>query len=72
HRRCSGCRSYGRVVNFYAKLPRGAAPEAKPTGLLERYQARYFTGKNASAAPIAQIIAGILLLSYGMEYYFHL
>lgn len=39
-----------RVVNFYAKLPRGAAPEAKPTGLLERYQARYFTGKNASGA----------------------
>lgn len=31
-----------RVVNFYAKLPRGAAPETKPTGLLGRYQARYF------------------------------
>lgn len=30
-----------RVVNFYAKLPRSAAPEARPTGLLERYQARY-------------------------------
>lgn len=39
-----------RVVNFYAKLPRGAAPEIKPTGLLERYGARYFSGKNASAA----------------------
>lgn len=39
-----------RVVNFYARLPRGAAPEAKPTGLLGRYQARYFSGKNASAA----------------------
>lgn len=37
-----------RVVNFYARLPRGAAPEPKPTGLLERYQARYF-GKNPSA-----------------------
>lgn len=39
-----------RVVNFYARLPRGAAPEVKPTGLLGRYQARYFSGKNASAA----------------------
>lgn len=39
-----------RVVNFYARLPRGAAPEVKPTGLIGRYQARYFSGKNASAA----------------------
>lgn len=38
-----------RVVNFYARLPRGAAPEVKPTGLIGRYQARYF-GKNPSAA----------------------
>jgi F-type H+-transporting ATPase subunit f len=37
-----------RVVNFYAGLPRGPAPTAKPTGLIGRYQARYFSGKNAS------------------------
>lgn len=37
-----------RVVNFYARLPRGSAPAPKPTGLLERYQARYFNGKKAS------------------------
>ncbi len=37
-----------RVVSFYEKLPRGAAPEAKAKGLLGRYQARYF-GKKASA-----------------------
>lgn len=36
-----------RVVNFYAGLPRGPAPEVKATGLIGRYQARYF-GKNAS------------------------
>ena len=35
------------VVSFYEKLPRGAAPEIKAKGLLERYRARYF-GKNAS------------------------
>ena len=38
-----------RVVNFYEKLPRGAAPEVQPKGLLGRYQAAYF-GKNASGA----------------------
>jgi F-type H+-transporting ATPase subunit f len=37
-----------RVVSFYEKLPRGAAPEVKPKGLVGRYQARYF-GKNPSA-----------------------
>ncbi len=38
-----------RVVNFYEKLPRGAAPEPKVTGLLSWYQKKYF-GKNPSAA----------------------
>lgn len=87
-----------RVVNFYARLPRGAAPETKATGLLGRYQARYFSGKNASAArelpspldtvlspeiivrhfanytwtALAHAIGGILLVGYGLEYYFHL
>jgi len=37
-----------RVVNFYEKLPRGPAPEVKPTGLLGRYQAKHF-GKNPTA-----------------------
>lgn len=38
-----------RVVSFYEKLPRGAAPEVKAKGLLGRYQARYF-GKKPSGA----------------------
>jgi hypothetical protein len=37
-----------RVVNFYEKLPRGAAPEVKATGFLGRYQAKHF-GKNPTA-----------------------
>lgn len=37
-----------RVVTFYAGLPRGPAADVKPTGLIRRYQARYFNGKNAS------------------------
>jgi len=38
-----------RVVSFYEKLPRGAAPAEQPRGLLQRYQTRYMNGKNASA-----------------------
>lgn len=38
-----------RVVSFYEALPRGPAPEVKPRGLFNRYQARYF-GKNPSPA----------------------
>merc|ERR1712187_828904 len=60
-----------RVVTFYAGLPRGPAAPVKPTGLIGRYQARYFSGKNASAAPLAHAIGGILIIGYSMEYYFH-
>ncbi|KAL8950650.1 MAG: hypothetical protein Q9222_003334 [Ikaeria aurantiellina] len=59
-----------RVVSFYEKLPRGPAPEHKPKGLLERYQARYF-GKNPSAAPLAHLIGGLMLFGYAQHYYFH-
>jgi hypothetical protein len=37
-----------KVVSFYEKLPRGAAPEPEAKGLLARYQKKHF-GKNASA-----------------------
>jgi len=36
-----------KVVSFYEKLPRGAAPEVQAKGLLGRYQKKYM-GKNAS------------------------
>ncbi|KAL2695832.1 hypothetical protein AAEP93_003132 [Penicillium crustosum] len=61
-----------RVVTFYAGLPRGPAAPVKPTGLIGRYQARYFNGKNASGVPLIHAIGGILILGYSMEYYFHL
>lgn len=37
-----------RVVSFYEKLPRGAAPEVKAKGILGKYQEKHF-GKNPSA-----------------------
>jgi len=37
-----------RIAKFYEKLPKGPAPEQAPSGLLGRYQAKYF-GKNPSA-----------------------
>ncbi|MCJ1409310.1 hypothetical protein MMC19_003389 [Ptychographa xylographoides] len=60
-----------RVVSFYEKLPRGPAPQTKATGLLGRYQARYF-GKNPSPAPIVHVIGFLIVLGYGNNYYFHL
>ncbi|KAJ0302596.1 hypothetical protein COL5a_001538 [Colletotrichum fioriniae] len=61
-----------RVVNFYEKLPRGAAPEAKPTGILGRYAAKHFSGKNASAKPIIHALGFLLVIGYAQNYYFHL
>ncbi|KAJ9627695.1 ATP synthase f chain, mitochondrial precursor [Taxawa tesnikishii (nom. ined.)] len=60
-----------RVVSFYEKLPRGPAPEVKPRGFLQRYQARYM-GKNPSAMPLVHIIGGLILIGYAQNYYFHL
>ncbi|KAE9371812.1 mitochondrial F1F0 ATP synthase-like protein subunit F [Stipitochalara longipes BDJ] len=60
-----------RVVSFYEKLPRGAAPEVKAKGLLGRYQARYF-GKNPSGAPIIHAIVFLVGIGYAQNYYFHL
>ncbi|GAB7361667.1 hypothetical protein MBLNU230_g1717t1 [Neophaeotheca triangularis] len=61
-----------RVVSFYEKLPRGAAPTPQPKGLLGRYQQRYFSGRNASAMPLVHAIGGLMLLGYAQNYYFHL
>ena len=38
-----------RIAKFYEQLPKGPAPEVKATGIMGRYQAKYF-GKNPSAA----------------------
>ncbi|KAH8150557.1 uncharacterized protein LAJ45_05253 [Morchella importuna] len=60
-----------RVVDFYGKLPRGPAPEVKATGLIGRYQAKYF-GKETSAAPLAHLIGVLIAIGYAQNYYFHL
>ncbi|KAK5078151.1 ATP synthase f chain, mitochondrial precursor [Lithohypha guttulata] len=60
-----------RIAKFYERLPKGAAPERAPSGLIGRYQARYF-GKNPSPAPIWHVIFFMMGLGYSFEYYFHL
>ncbi|PVH76729.1 mitochondrial F1F0 ATP synthase-like protein subunit F [Cadophora sp. DSE1049] len=60
-----------RVVSFYEKLPRGAAPELKPKGLLGRYQAKHF-GKNPTGTPIIHAIVFLVAVGYAQNYYFHL
>ncbi|KAL2206712.1 hypothetical protein CC79DRAFT_1335039 [Sarocladium strictum] len=60
-----------RVVGFYEKLPRGAAPEVQAKGLLGRYQAKHM-GKNSTAKPIIQVLAFFIAVGYAQNYYFHL
>ncbi|KAF5560354.1 mitochondrial ATP synthase subunit f [Fusarium phyllophilum] len=60
-----------RVVSFYEKLPRGAAPEVKAKGLLGRYQAKHF-GKNPTGKPIIHLIVFLVSIGYVQNYYFHL
>lgn len=52
------------LVDFYSKLPKGPAPQSNFGGL----KARYFTGKNASAAPILATILGIFAVGYTIDY----
>lgn len=52
------------VVDFYSKLPKGAATASASSGL----KARYFAGKNASGAPIVATVFGIFLIGYTIDY----
>ncbi|KAI0271723.1 mitochondrial F1-F0 ATP synthase subunit F of fungi-domain-containing protein [Gloeopeniophorella convolvens] len=56
------------LVAFYSKLPKGPAPAASARGL----KARYFNGKNASAAPIVVTVLAIFGLGYTVDYQMHL
>ena len=53
----------GPLVNFYSKLPKGPAPTTAG-GI----KARFFNGKNASAAPLLAGILGIFGLGYTIDY----
>ena len=57
-----------KVVNFYKGLPNGAAPGGKATG----YKARHFDGKNSDMTPVFQTIGAVFVLSYTIDYHFHL
>ncbi|KAJ7120727.1 mitochondrial F1-F0 ATP synthase subunit F of fungi-domain-containing protein [Mycena crocata] len=58
----------GPLVTFYSKLPQGRARAAAMMGL----KARYFSGKNASAAPVVALIGGLFLIGYTIDYNLHL
>jgi F-type H+-transporting ATPase subunit f len=51
------------LVDFYSKLPKGSAP-ARFGGL----KGRFFSGKNASGAPVLALIGGIFLIGYTLDY----
>jgi hypothetical protein len=50
-------------VDFYSKLPKGPAP-ARFGGI----KGRFFSGKNASGAPVLALIGGIFLIGYTLDY----
>ncbi|KAJ8482863.1 hypothetical protein ONZ51_g5093 [Trametes cubensis] len=58
----------GPLVNFYSKLPKGPAATSASGGI----KARFFNGKNASAAPLLFTILGIFGLGYTIDYQMHL
>ncbi|KAL7778349.1 hypothetical protein CFE70_007849 [Pyrenophora teres f. teres 0-1] len=60
-----------KVVSFYEKLPRGAAPEPEAKGLLGRYAKKHM-GKNPSGRPLVHVIGFLIALGYAQNYYFHL
>ncbi|KAG2341542.1 hypothetical protein BDR05DRAFT_983653 [Suillus weaverae] len=56
------------LVNFYSKLPKGPASTVSGGGI----KARYFSGKNASAAPLVWTILGLFTFGYAIDYQMHL
>jgi hypothetical protein len=52
------------LVEFYSKLPKGPAPTRAGGGI----KARFFNGKNASAAPFYATILTIFGLGYTIDY----
>ncbi|KAJ6502764.1 mitochondrial F1-F0 ATP synthase subunit F of fungi-domain-containing protein [Mycena vitilis] len=58
----------GPLVSFYSKLPKGPAPVPAMRGI----KARWFSGKNASAAPVLGLIGGLFLIGYTLDYQLHL
>jgi len=51
------------LVNFYSKLPKGSAAAVSGGGL----KARFFNGKNASAAPLVWTILGLFTFGYTID-----
>jgi hypothetical protein len=51
-------------VSFYSKLPKGPQTASASGGL----KARFFDGKNASAAPLLATILGIFGIGYTIDY----
>merc|ERR1712072_1422352 len=59
------------VVDFYSKLPKGAAPKQGSFNPISAYRQKYFEG-DASGAPIVHLIGALFLLGYTIDYQRHL
>ncbi|KAH7927648.1 ATP17, subunit F of the F0 sector of mitochondrial F1F0 ATP synthase [Leucogyrophana mollusca] len=67
HLSSGGGEGLAPLVNFYSKLPKGPAPST-----VGGIKARYFNGKNASAAPVVWTILSIFTFGYIIDYQMHL
>ncbi|KAJ4501152.1 mitochondrial F1-F0 ATP synthase subunit F of fungi-domain-containing protein [Lentinula lateritia] len=56
----------GPLVNFYSKLPKGAA-----TARISGIKGRFFNGANASGAPLLALIGGLFGIGYTIDYHKH-
>lgn len=54
-----------KVVSFYEKLPRGPAPAARPKGLTQWYQQKYF-GDKPSAMRMSALSENLDSRAYGL------
>ena len=60
------------LIEFYQRIPKGPAPLKAPVqGPLAAYKRAYF-GDNASYKPIMHVIFAVGILSYALDYHFHL
>ncbi|EMR08733.1 hypothetical protein PNEG_02908 [Pneumocystis murina B123] len=60
-----------RIIDFYARLPRGPAPTISPRNWVEQYKKTYFNGRG-KAQPVLHAIGGLVIFGYILDYYFHL
>ncbi|ORY05877.1 hypothetical protein K493DRAFT_274745 [Basidiobolus meristosporus CBS 931.73] len=67
----TGSNDLSGLVEFYKRIPKGAANSTKPRGLLARYRAKYWEGDNASFTPFIHAMLLVGAIHIGLHYKHH-